>query len=324
MKKHKVCETCSRRMRRHGRTAAGTERYLCLTCKRSSVIHRPDAKKRHGRDRLVAWLTGVESKQNVAEKYGLSRRALTKELRPFFGKSLEPAIPGDLDAEILIVDGKYIQGRELCVLVAVTERDRIFWRFARDECYGTWYAFLVHFPPPRVVVADGHKGMAGFVKKWWPETAFQRCHFHMVLLVTRYLSRNPREEAAWVILDLVHRLKNVKTREGKAEWLMFHRIWEKQYEKVFAEKTESGHYAKKKLRSVRFILRRALPDLFTYLDHPGCPSTTNLVEGWVNTAIAEGIGRHRGMKPWKKKTLVSVILSNLSRNSKRKNTRKFP
>jgi len=308
-----------------GKTAAGSSRWRCLSCKKSNIIHRPDTRRRHEKDRLVEWLTGVQSKDDIAEKYGLSRRALTKEFRQFFGRDLEPRIPSDLNADILIVDGKWIQGREMCVLVAVTEKDRIFWRFAKDECYGTWFGFLVHFPPPKVVVADGHKGMAGFVKKWWPRTDFQRCHFHMVLLIVKYLTMNPREEAGREILALTHRLKYVKTHEDKEQWLLFHRIWEKQYEKVFAERTEAGHFSKKKLRSVRGIMRRAIPDLFTYLDYPGCPNTTNLVEGWVNTAIGEAIGRHRGMKLWKKKTLVSVILSNLRRPlPKEKPTREFP
>ncbi|MBI5221160.1 MAG: hypothetical protein HY978_05025 [Candidatus Liptonbacteria bacterium] len=63
-----------------------------------------------------------------------------------------------------------------------------------------------------------------------------------------------------------------------------------------------------------------MPDLFTYLDYPSCPNTTNLVEGWVNTAIAEGLGRHRGLKLSQKKTLVSIILSNLKRPTREKPT----
>lgn len=321
MQKHnKICEVCGRRMRRHGRTRFGTERYFCPVCKKASVIHRPDTRKRHNRDRLVEWLTGVQGKDEIALKYGLTRRALSKEFRPFFRENPNCQIPQGFRAKMLIVDAKFIHGGELCALIAVAEEDRIFWQFAQDECYGTWYGFLVRFSAPEVVVADGHKGMAGFVKKHWPHTAFQRCHFHMVSLVVHYLSRNPKEEAGQAILEIMYQLKHVKSYEDRDRWLMFHRIWEKQYEKAFGARTESGHYQYKKIRSVRFILRRAIPDLFTYLDYPGCPNTTNLVEGWVNTAIAEGLRRHRGLHISQKKTLVSVILSNLTRE---KATRKF-
>ena len=56
-------------------------------------------------------------------------------------------------------------------------------------------------------------------------------------------------------------------------------------------------------------------------DFPGCPNTTNLVEGWTNTAIAEGLRRHRGLRLSQKKILVSTILSHLTRE---KPTRKLP
>lgn len=273
---------------------------------------------------MVEWLTGVENKKALAKKLGITRRALSKEFVRFFRQSPNCQIPDKFQAKMLIVDGKYIQGRTACVLTALTEEDRIFWQFAEDERYGTWYAFLVHFSPPEVVVADGQKGMAYFVKKWWPQTAFQRCHFHLVQNVIQYLSRNPKEEAGRAILDLVYRLKNVKSHDEKKKWLEFHFIWERQYLKVFSEKTESGQFAHRKLRSVRVIMRRAIPDLFTYLDHPGCPNTTNLVEGWINTAIGTGIGRHRGLNLAQKQTLVSIILLNLKRPTREKPTRKFP
>jgi hypothetical protein len=229
--------------------------------------------------------------------------------------------PLGFEAEILIVDAKFIHGNKLCALIAVTEEDRIFWQFAEGENYETWHAALSRFKPPKVVVADGEKGVAGFVRRYWSNTAFQRCHFHMVKLVIQYLSRNPKEEAGIEILKLMYRLKLVKNHEDKKQWLMFHRIWEKRFEKVFAEKNESGHYVYRKIRSVRFIVRKALPYLFTYLDFPGCPNTTNLVEGWVNAALAEGLRRHRGLHLSQKKTLVSIILSHLTRE---KPTRTFP
>jgi hypothetical protein len=312
-------------MQRWGKTAAGTPRYRCFWCKTSSIIHRNDTRLRHEEDRLVTWLTGMESKTDIAKRYGLTRRALSKEFRQFFDSrnTIDDLPPIGFPAQRLIVDGKFIHGNQLCALIAATEDDKLFWQFAEDENYATWASFLGHFAPPTVVIADGEKGVLGFVRRYWKDTAFQRCHFHMVKLVIQYLSRNPREEAGRKILHLMYRLKEVKTYEEKKAWLMFHRIWEKQYEKVFAAKNESGAYVHRKLRSVRWIVRKALPYLFTYLDFPGCPNTTNTVEGWVNRAIAEAIGRHRGLLMSQKKTLVSILLSNLKR-PKEKPTRKFP
>ncbi len=320
-KYNEQCEVCGVRMRRHGMTKSGTERYFCPVCKKTTIIHRDDTRLRHERDRFVAWLTSPDSKTEIAKRYGLTRRALSYEFRSFFAKNPDGMAPLGYEAHLLIVDAKFIHGNELCALIAVTEADRIFWQFANDENYETWHACLTRFAPPAVVIADGEKGVAQYVKRHWPTTAFQRCHFHMVKLVIQYLSRHPKEEAGQEILKLMYRLKTVKTIAGRERWKLLHRIWEKQFEKVFNEKNESGNYAHKKLRSVRSILRRALPNLFTYLDYPECPTTTNLVEGWVNAALAEALRRHRGLHLSQKKILVSIILSHLTRE---KPARTFP
>ena len=307
-----------------GKTVAGTPRYRCLICEKSSIIHRPDTRQRHQYGRLVTWLTGVQSKKDIAKRYGVTRRALSKEFKQFFLENPNGLAPLNFKTRLLIVDGKYIHGNQLCTLIVVTEKDEIFWQFADSESYKTWSAYLSRFSPPEVVVADGQKGVAYFVRRYWPKTAFQRCHFHMVSLIIHYLSRNPKERAGQDILNLMYQLKEVKSFEYRDKWKLLYRIWEKQYEKMLAEKNETGGHIHRKLRSVRLIVRKAIPNLFTFLDYPGCPNTTNLVEGWVNAAIAEGLRRHRGLYLSQKKTLVSVILSNLSRNSKEKPTRKFP
>jgi hypothetical protein len=308
-------------MQRYGKTKAGTVRYFCPACSTSKTERRPDTRLRHEQDRLVAWLTGVESKTAIAKRYGVTRRTLSNEFKTFFQKNPDGMAPMGYQAKRLIVDAKFIHGNQLCALIAVTEDDKIFWQFADGENYGTWYACLVRFKPPEVVVADGEKGVAGFVKRYWPNTGFQRCHFHMVKLVIQYLSRNPKEEAGIEILKLMYRLRYVKSHEHKERWLMLYKIWEHRFVKIFNEKNESRQYAHRKIRSVRFIVRKALPNLFVYLDFPGCPNTTNLVEGWVNAALAEGLRRHRGLHLSQKKTLVSIILSHLTRE---KPARTFP
>ena len=325
MQKHdnKRCSVCGRRMRRHGITKAGAERYFCPVCKRAETESRPDTHLRHNRNRFVDWLTGVESKSAVAKRYGVSARTLTREFKTFANAMDDPGNlpPPGLVVRILIADAKFIDGNRLCALVALTEADAIFWQFAPGENEGTWTLFMRRFAPPLVVVADGEKGLARFVKRSWPGTRFQRCHFHMVKLVIRYTTRDPKDEPSKEIFELALCLKTVKTEAQRDQWVMRYKIWEKMYSSYFKQKSPAGGYAYRKLRSVRYAFKVALPDLFTYLDIEGCPSTTNDVEGWINAAIAEKVARHRGMKPKEKKVLVSTILSHLTRGKpKRKSS----
>jgi hypothetical protein len=287
-----------------------------MVCGRSETKRRIDVRLRHDNDRFVSWLVGIESKAAVAKKYGVSRWTLTREFSLFVRKGGDdPGNPpsSGFRSRILIADAKFIDGNRLCTLVALTESDRIFWQFAPAENETTWTGFMGRFAPPAALVADGEKGLARFAKRCWSGTKFQRCHFHLVKLVIQYLSRNPKDEPGREILKLAYRLKTVKTHEQKATWLILWKIWGKQYAWYFKQKTPSGEYQYRKIRSVRTIIKNAVPDLFTYLDVPGCPNTTNDVEGWINATIAERVARHRGMGPQEKKVLVSTILSHLMR-----------
>ncbi len=116
--------------------------------------------------------------------------------------------------------------------------------------------------------------------------------------------------------DLLYALKTVRTQEAKKHWILLYKIWEKKYDyKVFRARSDNGKFVYQRLRSVRFVMRRAIPYLFTYIDHPGVPNTTNLVEGWVNSAIAEALRLHRGLRLNEKKMLVSVMLEKLARKN---------
>jgi hypothetical protein len=72
---------------------------------------------------------------------------------------------------------------------------------------------------------------------------------------------------------------------------------------------------------MKYTLTQALDNLFAHIECPGVPSTTNLVEGGINSRIKELLHRHRGMSLEHKKAIVAYFLN--SRNRPQKPTRKF-
>ncbi|HEV3244801.1 MAG TPA: transposase [Candidatus Paceibacterota bacterium] len=213
----------------------------------------------------------------------------------------------------LILDATYIHRNFLCALVAIDERDRIFWRFAKYESFAAWAKFLSEFSEPKVLVMDGQKGLFAAARTLWPHVRIQRCQFHVISFCIQYLGRHPKEEVGQVILHLLYTLKEVKTPDRRDEWIKAYKGWETRYERFFNARNRFGAFEYPRLRSVRFIIRKALPNLFTYIDIPETPNTTNLVEGWVNSAIAEALRRHRGLHEYEKKTLASIVMSHLKR-----------
>lgn len=313
-------------MWRYGRTAKGTPRWYCPRCRVSGIRTRPDTAIRHERRQFVRWLTGKASMGELAAAHRVSRQTLSKRFRRYFGNALSWHPPPSI--RTLILDGTYIHGRSLAALVALTEQGEAYWRFAPWETSETWGALLVRLPRPEVVVCDGQKGLHKILEELWPQTAIQRCHFHVAKLARRYLTAHPKTEAGQEVRELIRAVPKVQSLKAARGWRHAYEAWEARHAAFLSERTyyNDGRrvrwwYTHRNLRGVRSLIRGALPHLFTYLRYPGTPNTTNHLEGGVNAGIAEALRLHRGLRLHQKKTLVSILLA--ERNRRRKPTRKF-
>jgi len=300
-------------MERWGTTKSGTPRFYCKYCKKTTTAQRSDVQRQPSIRQLETWLSGKATLSAIASKEHKTRQALWKEFHPIIDTIHEPELSTGINSKILILDGTYIHGHSLCALVAIDENNKLYCQFAPYESYKYWCEFLYHFNAPEVVVMDGQKGIFAAAKTLWPKVAIQRCQFHVISFAIQYLGRKPKDQAGKDLLNILYALKGVKTKEQRDAWLLLYTMWEKKYDPALIGKDIHGHFAHPRLRSTRLIIRRALPNLFSYLDHSGTPNTTNLVEGWVNGAVAEALRLHRGLRAHEKKALASIIFSHLKR-----------
>ena len=313
-------------MRRHGRTAKGTMRWYCPQCRVSGIRSRPDTRRRHEQRRFTRWLTGKASLSELAAIRHVTRQTLSQHFRLYFTRVALWQAPSSI--RILILDGTYIHRRTLVALIALNERGEAYWQFVPWETAETWGSLLIRLPCPKVVVCDGQKGLLKKINALWPETAIQRCHFHVAKLARRYLTTRPKTQAGQDIKALVHALPRARTLHAARGWRHAYEAWERRYAALLAERTHYDDgvrvrwwYTHRNLRGVRSLIHGAYPHLFTYLQIPGTPNTTNHLEGGVNAGIAEALRLHRGLRLHQKKTLVSVLLA--ERNRTKKATRKF-
>lgn len=274
----------------------------------------------------MRWLTGKSSLTDLAWTYRMTRRGLSKRFQPHFALHASDQIPHTIHT--LIVDGMRIHGRLLVVLVALTDQGDICWSFATQEDAIAWHTFLCRFPRPTVVVCDGQKGLSKALNGLWPQISLQRCHFHIAQLARRYLTRHPRTDAGCDAKVLIRAIPRVSTLAAAQAWRQSWGAWEERYGAVLSERTRYTDgarirwwYTHRNLRGIRSLIRGALPHLFTFLQYPGTPNTTNHVEGGVNAMIAEALRLHRGLRIHQKKTLVSLLLA--GRNRRKNATRKF-
>ena len=130
----------------------------------------------------------------------------------------------------------------------------------------------------QAIICDGRKGIFGL----FPDIPCQLCQFHQIQIITRYLTRKPKLEAAIELRLLVRQL----TKTNKESFIRQLQIWKDKWDKFLDERSISSingksFYTHKRLRSAYFSLKRNMSHLFVFEDYQelGMPNTTNMLDG---------------------------------------------
>ncbi len=278
---------------------------------------RPDTQERHHRTLLTQWLTGNCSLSEIAHDQRISRRTLNRWFAPLWEIARQPPAIKPASQAVYILDGVYLSGRENAALICRTMTAQMSWLFAVRESLASWLLFLERLPEPDAAVIDGQKGLQAAIQCLWPQAKIQRCIVHIERLARIKLTRQPKTSAGKELLALVRRLFGVRTKQQRGRWLCIYRRWERRHtdflkERSYGEpqigKKRSWWYTHRNIRAARSLIRNALPHLFTFVDHPHVPRTTNHVEGGVNSRLKELVHRHRGLPQDRKQVLVAEHL----------------
>jgi hypothetical protein len=154
-------------------------------------------------------------------------------------------------------------------------------------------------------------GMRGLAQALYP-IPVQMCQFHQILITRRYLTQDPDLEASIELLDLVKSI----TRMDKESFIGAFNEWYEKYKDVLNERVNDKRikrytppYKRPKLRSAYLSLRRNMPLLWTFYDHPetGLPNTNNAIEGLFSD-IKSKLRVHRGISKDNRKKLLDEYI----------------
>ena len=164
----------------------------------------------------------------------------------------------------------------------------------------------------QAVVIDGRKG----IRELFEDVPVQICHFHQQAILTRYLTRHPKSQAARDLKCIASYLGRVGS--CRFSWLL--KAWKKRHLAYFNEKTihpETGRsrFTHKRLRRAYHSLERNLPWLFTYRKHPKLkiPNTTNPLDGGLFSPLKKKINFHTGIRKSLKVKMIDIYLTNLAK-----------
>ena len=234
-----------------------TQRYKCKDCGR-----RFDGGIRRDKVRVITdYVEGKQTLEQLAVKYGVNEKTIRRDLEGMrhvhkIAKYKDVTVQGN------VLWHKYVRHETVAQYV-----EGVNWlRSNGFRIYGA--------------VIDGMKGLPQALKP----VPVQMCQFHQMLIVRRYLTQDPEIEASRNLLELV----NGMTATDKESFIGAFNEWYDKYRDVVNERVHDGRikrrtppYMRPRLRSAYLSVKRNMPLLWTFYDHPetGLPNTNNALEG---------------------------------------------
>ena len=163
----------------------------------------------------------------------------------------------------------------------------------------------------QAIVCDGFKGL----RQAFPNYKFQLCQFHQVMTIKTKLTSRPKLEASKELLAISRMLCHT----DKDSFIGALEEWYTKWEGFLKERTitEDGksHYTHKTLRSAFLSLKRNMPWLWTFYDHPelDIPNTNNGIES-LNADLKTKLNLHKGISTERRKVFIQDFIKSHSPN----------
>lgn len=149
------------------------------------------------------------------------------------------------------------------------------------------------------ITCDGHKATLKAIKKSMPGVIVQRCLVHIQRMCLLWLTANPSYDAGKELRLLVLMINKIKTHNDKQYWIQAFLAYQTKFndflkEKYYKPETGRYWYKHKLIRRSLYTMKRALPNMFCYLDNDNIPKTTNGIESYFGH-LKNHLDLHRGL-----------------------------
>ena len=297
--KHVICSVCGSICIRYGKNRSGSQRWFCKKCALVQTVKIDNTAKQ-----LNAFLNWLFSKRTQKEMPGEGRSFRRKTSGFWEIWPLPPKIEAHRD--VLYVDGIYLS-KKACILICCDEKHILGWYLCRYEHSGAWKSLMSRIAEPVVVASDGGVGFAKALKKAWPGAKHQRCLFHVFCQVKRYTTSRPKTAAGLELYMLAKDLLHLASKNDADLWTHRFIDWIVKYKDFLGQMTRDEHGVLRptheRLIKAEHSLIRLLRErtMFTYLDEAlrsqvgNVPSTTNMIEGGINSQLRAMLRDHRGL-----------------------------
>ena len=202
-------------MIKSGKTAAGSQRWKCTSCRASTTAPRSDQSALSIFTTFLSYLAGKLSQAEISTNTGRGLRRRWAWCWTVPTPAIE--ITGEIYPQ-LYIDGIYLP-HKWCLLLAHNGTHVVAHQWCRRENSAAYTALLAKTPPPYLVSTDGHGGALKALRELWPQVPVQRCLVHVHRNNLRDLTSRPKTDAGKALLALSQRLLQVTSKEEAATWV---------------------------------------------------------------------------------------------------------
>lgn len=246
----------------------------------------------------TVWNEYLNAKQTIAEiavKYHLSESTVKRLLRKKTEAWTQPVLSGM--SGFVHLDATY-WGHNCGIMLCLDSKSSkvLYLEFIKHETTKSYMIAVESIIEAgyliKGIIVDGKKELFTVLNDY----PIQMCQFHMIQIVRRYLTQNPRMNASREVLSLVRAITTLE----KADFENCYYAWKERYNDFLSKRTTHKDgttcYLHRRVRTVMNSIDFFLPYLFTFQrsECAGMPNTNNKIEGTF-ADLKKNLNNHSGL-----------------------------
>ncbi len=255
---------------------------------------------------------------------GYSKATLERKFKHYLNIAPVFQIKSNSEANI-VMDATYFTG-ELCLMLYYDYDLKYcqMYRFGKKEIFSEIKEDLENLLKLGIkiksITSDGHPAILKAIRDVMPDAIYQRCVVHIQREANIWLRKKPINQASKDLKAIVRLISVIKTSNDKMAWTRMFDDWFDKYETFIKEKAKSEltgrwWYRHKDLRRSAIMIKKAIPNMFHYLENPSIQSNTNSIESFFGH-LKDTLSIHRGLSRPNRKSFILwyLHLKNKSRH----------
>lgn len=262
------------------------------------------------------WVIERLTLRYISREYGCSKRTVQRRFKRYLDTAPRFEIKRN-KACYLLIDGTYFKG-DWCLVLYYDSQIKYsqMYRFSDKERYvqikediENIQSLGIHI---KSITCDGHRAILKAIREACQDIIIQRCLVHIHRESNIWLRQKPVNQQSIELKKIVNLIFKIKNNNDKLKWIQLFNAWYKMNQDYLNEKRinpETGRwwYRHKNIRRTAVMIRKAIPNMFHYLDNPLIPKSTNAVESFFGH-LKDTLSIHRGMKHQHRKSFIQWYL----------------